>query len=35
LIDLKIKSEILKAFKYAENSKFPSAKEAFKGVYAE
>jgi TPP-dependent pyruvate/acetoin dehydrogenase alpha subunit len=34
MIEKKIKSEVIKAFKYAEKSKFPAASEAFKGVYA-
>ncbi len=34
IIEKKIKREISSAFKYAEISKFPDTKEAFKGIYA-
>ena len=34
IIENKIKKEISDAFRYAESSKFPSSKEAYKGVYA-
>ncbi|MDC3401339.1 thiamine pyrophosphate-dependent dehydrogenase E1 component subunit alpha [Candidatus Pelagibacter ubique] len=34
MIEKKIKIEVIKAFEYAEKSKFPAASEAFKGVYA-
>ena len=34
IIENKIKSEIYKAFQFAEKSKFPNPKTAYEGVYA-